>query len=110
MMVAFNLDGREFVALDGGPQVGFSPTISFVVNCDTQAEVEESWERLTARGELHVCGWLKDRHGVWRQILPRVLTRMLANADAGRTAVVMQARVKLKSLEIAEPEQAFNGR
>jgi predicted 3-demethylubiquinone-9 3-methyltransferase (glyoxalase superfamily) len=110
MTAAFELDGQEFVALNGGPQFSFSPAISFVVNCDTQAEVDEYWERLSAGGEPHVCGWLKDRYGVSWQIAPRALTRMLAEGDAGRAARVMQALMKMKKLEIAELELAFNGR
>ncbi len=109
MTAAFELDGQEFVALNGGPQFAFSPAISFVVNCDTQAEVDEYWQRLSAGGTPHVCGWLKDRYGVSWQIVPRTLTRMVADSDAGRAARVMQAMMKMTKIEIAELERAFNG-
>ncbi len=109
MTAAFELDGQEFVALNGGPQFTFSPAISFVVNCDTQAEVDEYWQRLAAGGEPNVCGWLKDRYGVSWQIVPRALARMLADSDAHRTARVMQAIMKMTKIEIGELERAFNG-
>ena len=85
LMTAFELDGPEFVALNGGPQFTFSPAISYVVNCDTQAEVDEYWRRLSASGEPNVCSWLKERCGVSSPIVPRALTRMLADRDARRT-------------------------
>jgi predicted 3-demethylubiquinone-9 3-methyltransferase (glyoxalase superfamily) len=109
MTAAFDLDGQEFVALNGGPQFTFSPAISFVVNCDTQAEVDDYRQRLSVGGEPHVCGWLKDRYGVSWQIVPRGLTRMLANDDLRRAARVMQAMMKMTKIEIDGLEQALRG-
>ena len=110
MTAAFELDGQELVALSGGPLFNFSPAISFVVNCDTRAEVDEYWERLSAGGEPHVCGWLKDRYGVSWRIVPRALTRMLTDRDAGRTFRFMQALMNMQKLKMAELERAFDGR
>jgi len=108
MTAAFELDGQKLVALNGGPQFTFSPAISFVVSCGSQAEVDEYWQRLSAGGEPHVCGWLKDRYGVPWQIVPRALAHMLVAGDAHRTARVMQALVKMTKLELGELERAFN--
>lgn len=107
MTAAFELDGQEFVALNGGPQFTFTPAISFVVNCDTQAEVDEYWAQLSTGGEPHVCGWLKDRFGVSWQIVPRVLPRLLADQDAARAARVMQAMMKMTKIEISALERAY---
>lgn len=82
MTVQFILDGQEFVALNGGPQFTFSPAISFVVNCETQEEVDGLWEKLSAGGEEQQCGWLRDKFGVSWQIVPNVLIAMLSEADA----------------------------
>ena len=108
MTAAFELDGQEFVALNGGPQFVFSPAISFVVNCESQAEVDEYWQRLSAGGEPNVCGWLKDRYGVSWQIVPRALIRLLTAGDARRAQRVMQAVMKMTKIEIGELERAFN--
>lgn len=109
MTAAFDLDGQEFVALNGGPQFTPSPAISFVVNCDAQAAVDEYRQRLSVGGEPHVCGWLKERYGVSWQIVPRALTRMLANGDARRAARVMQAMIKMTRIEIDGLGRALRG-
>ena len=109
MTAAFELDGQEFVALNGGPQFKFTPAVSFVVNCDSQAEVDEYWQTLSAGGETQVCGWLKDRYGVSWQIVPRALPRMLADDDAQRAARVMRVMMKMTKIEIAELERAYAG-
>lgn len=110
MTAAFELDGQEFVTLNGGPQFTFSPAISFVVNCDTQAEVDEYWQRLSDGGETNVCGWLKDRYGVSWQIVPRALPRMLADDDPRRAGRVMQAMMQIRKIEIDTLERAFEER
>ncbi len=110
MTAAFELDGQEFVALNGGPQFTFSPAVSFVVNCDTQEEIDRYWQLLSAGGDPHVCGWLKDRYGVSWQIVPRALPRMLADADAWRVARVMEALMKMRKLELGELQRAFDQR
>jgi len=106
MTASFELDGQEFVALNGGPQFTFSPAISFVVYCDSQAEIDDYWARLLDGGQTHVCGWLKDRFGVSWQIVPRALGRMLDGADAERTNRVMQAVMTMTKLDLAELERA----
>ncbi len=110
MTVAFELDGQEFVALNGGPQFSFSQAISFVVNCETQAEVDAFWEKLSAGGEQVQCGWLKDRYGVPWQIVPTALGRLLGDQDPQRSRRVMRAMMQMKKLDVAELERAYAGR
>ena len=107
MTASFELDGREFVALNGGPQFTFSPAISFVVNCDSQTDIDEYWARLSDGGETQVCGWLKDRFGVSWQIVPRALRQMLDGADPERTNRVMQAIMTMTKLDLAALERAW---
>ena len=106
MTAQFLLEGQEFVALNGGPQFSFTPAISFVVNCETQKEVDELWEKLSAGGEEHQCGWLKDKFGVSWQIVPTVLVKLLSDPDAGRAQRAMAAMLKMKKIDIALLEQA----
>ena len=108
MTVAFQLDGQEFVTLNGGPHFTFSPATSFVVNCETQAEVDEFWEKLGAGGQLQQCGWLTDKYGVTWQIVPTALKKMMANKDHDRVARVLQALMPMKKLEIKALKKAFN--
>src|SRR3990172_4890005 len=82
MSATFQLDGQEFIALNGGPQFTFSPAISFFVNCETQEEVDELWEKLSEGGEKQRCGWLKDKNGLSWQIIPTVLGELLRDKDA----------------------------
>jgi len=110
MTVAFELDGQEFVALNGGPQFSFSQAISFVVNCETQPEVDAFWEKLSAGGEQVQCGWLKDRYGVPWQIVPTALGRLLGDQDPQRSRRVMRAMMQMKKLDVAELERAYAGR
>jgi predicted 3-demethylubiquinone-9 3-methyltransferase (glyoxalase superfamily) len=105
MTVGFELDGQEFVALNGGPVFHFTEAISFVVNCDTQAEIDFFWDRLSAGGEPGQCGWLKDRFGVSWQVVPRALNRLLQDA-AARAKRVMAALLTMKKLDIAALERA----
>jgi predicted 3-demethylubiquinone-9 3-methyltransferase (glyoxalase superfamily) len=100
MSATFELDGQEFIALNGGPMFTFSPAISFFVKCETQAEVDHFWETLSAGGEIQQCGWLKDRYGVSWQIVPTVLGDMLADEDAERARRVMHAMLQMKKLDI----------
>ena len=109
MTVSFMLDGQEFVALNGGPQFPFSEAVSFVVNCESQEEVDELWDKLSAGGEQGPCGWLKDRFGLSWQIVPEALTQMLSDPRSGDSQAALQAMLKMKKLDIAGLERAYNG-
>jgi predicted 3-demethylubiquinone-9 3-methyltransferase (glyoxalase superfamily) len=106
MTVRFQLQGQTFVALNGGPQYTFSPAISFVVNCETQDEVDHYWEKLCAGGEEIQCGWLQDKFGLSWQIIPDALPRLLSNPDPAISQRVMAAMMKMKKIDIALLEQA----
>jgi predicted 3-demethylubiquinone-9 3-methyltransferase (glyoxalase superfamily) len=106
MTVAFELDGQKFTALNGGPQFKFTEAISFVVDCDTQAEVDELWQKLTAGGKEQPCGWLKDKYGVSWQIIPRGLVELLGDPDPKRSERVMQAMLQMKKLDIDRLREA----
>ncbi|MGA3043224.1 MAG: VOC family protein [Bryobacteraceae bacterium] len=107
MTVAFELDGQKFVALNGGPAFKFTEAVSFVVNCESQHEVDEMWERLLDGGQEIDCGWLKDKYGLAWQIVPTVLFEMLADQDAERKERVMRAMFQMKKLDIAGLEAAY---
>jgi predicted 3-demethylubiquinone-9 3-methyltransferase (glyoxalase superfamily) len=109
MTVAFQLEGQEFVALNGGPQFQFTEAISFVVNCKTQDEVDEFWEKLSEGGEKSRCGWLKDKFGLSWQVVPTVLEEMVQDKDATRSQRVMQAMLQMDKIEIAPLQQAYEG-
>ena len=102
MTVSFELDGRPFVALNGGPEFGFSEAVSFQVDCADQAEVDHYWDRLSEGGEEGPCGWLKDRFGLSWQIVPRVLPELLAQPDAEKAQRVMAAMLEMRKIEIGE--------
>src|ERR1035437_8493831 len=106
LMVTFELDGRPFMALNGGPTYHFTPAISFVVNCETQAQVDYYWDRLLDGGQPSRCGWLTDRFGVSWQIVPNRLGELMSDPDSGRANSVMQAMLKMIKLDIAELEAA----
>jgi predicted 3-demethylubiquinone-9 3-methyltransferase (glyoxalase superfamily) len=107
MTATFQLDGQEFVALNGGPQFKFTEAISFVVNCATQKEVDEFWEKLSEGGEKSRCGWLKDKFGLSWQIVPTVLGEMLQDKDAARSQKVMHAMLQMDKLDIKTLRQAY---
>ncbi len=109
MTGSFVLDGQEFTALNGGPEYKFTPAISFYVNCETQAEVDGLWEKLSAGGEKGPCGWLTDRFGVSWQIIPIALTRLLGDPDPERSQRVMKAMLQMSKIDIAGLERAYNG-
>lgn len=110
MTASFLLDGQEFVALNGGPVYKISPAISFVVNCETQQEVDELWERLTTGGEEVQCGWLTDKFGVSWQIVPTALDQLLSDPDPVRSENVMRAMLQMKKLDIAGLQRAYEQR
>jgi len=110
MSVTFQLDGQEFMALNGGPHFTFSPAISLFVNCKTQEEVDEMWEKLSEGGEKSQCGWLKDKYGLSWQIIPSALGEMLGDADPERSRRVMQAMLQMKKIDIDGLKQAYEQR
>jgi predicted 3-demethylubiquinone-9 3-methyltransferase (glyoxalase superfamily) len=107
MTASFLLDGQEFVALNGGPQYKFTPAISFVVNCESQADVDDMWDKLSAGGREDQCAWLQDKFGVSWQIVPRVLIELLNDPDPAKAQRVMAAMMKMKKIDIAALKQAY---
>ena len=110
MTVEFQLEGQEFVALNGGPMFKFTEAISFVVNCETQEEVDYYWEKLSAGGKEVQCGWLKDKFGLSWQIVPTVLGELLSDEDAAKSQRVMQAMLKMVKLDIKKLQDAYAGK
>ncbi|SEQ37777.1 VOC family protein [Streptomyces radiopugnans] len=106
MTVTFELAGREFIGLNGGPEFTFSEAISLSVDCADQAEVDELWARLTDGGEESVCGWLKDRYGLSWQIVPRELTELLSHPDQAVSQQVMKAMLGMKKIDVQELREA----
>ncbi len=109
MSATFQLDGQEFMALNGGPVFTFSPAISFFVNCETQEEVDVLWEKLSEGGEKQRCGWLKDKYGVSWQIIPSALGELLNDKDAGKSEKVMTAMLQMDKIDIEKLKQAAYG-
>jgi predicted 3-demethylubiquinone-9 3-methyltransferase (glyoxalase superfamily) len=109
MSATFQLEGQDFYALNGGPQFTFTPAISFFVSCETQAEVDELWEKLSAGGEKGRCAWLKDKFGLSWQIVPTALGKLLADKDPEKSKRVMQAMMKMDKIDIAGLQKAYAG-
>ena len=109
MIARFQLDGEEFIALNGGPQFQFTPAISFVVDCDTQEEVDHFWEKLSAGGKILQCGWLQDKFGVSWQIVPTALGRLMSDPDPEKRNRVMKALMQMTKLEVKGLQQAAQG-
>ena len=105
--VTFQLEGQEFMALNGGPEFKFTEAISFFVNCETQEEVDELWEKLSAGGEKGPCGWLKDKFGLSWQIVPTVLGKLLNDPDPVKSQSVMNAMLQMSKLDIERLKQAY---
>jgi predicted 3-demethylubiquinone-9 3-methyltransferase (glyoxalase superfamily) len=108
MVVDFQLDGQKFVALNGGPAFNFTEAISFVVNCDSQEEVDYYWSKLSAGGEESRCGWLKDRFGLSWQIVPTLLTEMLKDKDAAKAKRVMHAILQMDKIDIPTLKKTYD--
>jgi len=110
MVVAFTLDGVDFLALNGGPMFKFSEAVSFSIGCKTQAEVDHYWSKLTSGGGAEsMCGWLKDKFGVSWQVVPEVLAEMAAGSDPERVRRMTEAMLKMRKLDIATLVGAYNG-
>ncbi len=110
MTASFEIDGQEFVALNGGPIFTFTPAISFVVNCRTQTEVDRFWEKLSEGGEKGQCGWLKDKYGVSWQIVPTILEKLVADRDREKSNRVMLAMLRMTKIDIAALKEAYAGK
>ncbi|HXI58959.1 MAG TPA: VOC family protein [Polyangia bacterium] len=109
MTMTFEIDGQEFIALNGGPTFKFSQGISLTVNCETQAEVDEYWEKLSEGGQKIQCGWLTDKFGVSWQITPTILAKLMTDKDPAKSARVMNAMMQMKKLDIAALKKAYEG-
>jgi predicted 3-demethylubiquinone-9 3-methyltransferase (glyoxalase superfamily) len=109
MTIGFQLEGQQFVALNGGPHFKFTEAVSFVVNCESQEEVDHFWDKLSAGGQEVQCGWVKDRFGLSWQIVPTVLPKLFQDKDPERSKRVMQAMLQMKKLDIAALEKAYRG-
>lgn len=110
MTVNFQLEGQEFIALNGGPQYKFTEAISLLVDCDTQKEVDELWSKLTAGGEESMCGWLKDKFGLSWQIIPSALFRLMSDPDPEKSKRVMEAMLQMKKIDVGVLERAHAGK
>lgn len=108
MSATFELDGQEFFALNGGPQFTFTPAISFFVNCETQEEIDELWEKLSEGGGTHNCGWLHDKFGLSWQIVPSVLTKLLYDNDLERSTRVMRVMMQMDKLDARRLQEAYD--
>ena len=111
MTIEFELNGQPFTALNGGPHFKFTEAVSFQIMCRTQEEVDHYWNRLGEGGDpsAQVCGWVKDKYGLSWQVVPTVLGEMMSNPDQEKAGRAMQAMLKMKKLDIAELERAFEG-
>jgi predicted 3-demethylubiquinone-9 3-methyltransferase (glyoxalase superfamily) len=111
MTVAFRLDGQEFVALNGGPEFKFTEAVSFVVNCESQKEVDYYWEKLSDGGDekAQMCGWLKDKYGLSWQVVPTVLIELISDPDPQKSQRAMQAMLQMKKIDIAALKKASEG-
>ncbi|MCE7698979.1 MAG: VOC family protein [Methanobacterium paludis] len=109
MSATLELDGQEFIALNGGPQFTFSPAISFFINCQTQKEVDELWEKFSKDGEKQGPGWIKDKYGVSWQIVPTLLSKLLNDPDPEKSQRVMKAMLQMDKLDIEKLKHAYKG-
>jgi predicted 3-demethylubiquinone-9 3-methyltransferase (glyoxalase superfamily) len=109
MTASFQLEGQDFMALNGGPQYAFTPAISLYVSCADQQEVDDLWDKLSAGGEPGPCGWLKDRFGLSWQIIPDALPRLMGDKDRAKGGRVMQAMLTMGKIDIAGLQRAYDG-
>jgi predicted 3-demethylubiquinone-9 3-methyltransferase (glyoxalase superfamily) len=110
LTVAFELEGQQFVALNGGPEFKFTEAISLMINCDSQPEIDYYWSKLSEGGSESQCGWLKDKFGLSWQVCPRALLPMLQDPDQTKADRVMEAMMKMRKLDLARLEAAYDGK
>jgi predicted 3-demethylubiquinone-9 3-methyltransferase (glyoxalase superfamily) len=110
MVAHFEINGQMFAGLNGGPHYKFTPAISFAVQCETQAEIDELWSKLSDGGKPNQCGWVDDKFGVSWQVVPAALGRLLSDPDPAKTERVMRAMLAMKKFEIQKLQDAFEGR
>lgn len=110
MTATFQIEGHEFMALNGGPHYKISPAISFFVNCETQEEVDELWEKLSASGKPLQCGWVTDKFGVSWQIIPKALGELMGDKDGDKAKRVMQAMMKMIKIDVEGLKRAYEGK
>jgi len=110
LTATFEIEGNEFMALNGGPEFTFTEAVSFMVSCETQAEIDEKWEKLSAGGEKSMCGWLKDKFGLSWQVFPPILPQMLKDKDPVKARRVMQAMMKMNKIIIKDLKDAYEGK
>jgi predicted 3-demethylubiquinone-9 3-methyltransferase (glyoxalase superfamily) len=110
MVVAFEIDGMPFIALNGGPNFKFDEAVSFQIMCETQADIDYYWEALTEGGQEGPCGWLKDKFGLSWQVVPSAIPKMMADPDTKKSARVMNAFMTMKKLDLAAIERAYAGK
>jgi predicted 3-demethylubiquinone-9 3-methyltransferase (glyoxalase superfamily) len=108
VILNFELDGEEFIALNGGPYFKFSPAVSFYISCEDQEEIDHYWEKLSAGGEIEMCGWLKDKYGVSWQVVPSILNELMQDKNPAKSRRVMDALLEMRKIEIAGLLQAFD--
>jgi predicted 3-demethylubiquinone-9 3-methyltransferase (glyoxalase superfamily) len=109
LTVTFKVHGMEITALNGGPDFKFNESVSLLVNCESQEEVDDLWERLTEGGEEGPCGWLKDKYGLSWQIVPTILSQMLKDEDEEKADRVMKAMLQMKKIDTTELKRAYEG-
>jgi predicted 3-demethylubiquinone-9 3-methyltransferase (glyoxalase superfamily) len=107
MTVAFQIDGQDFLALNGGPHFTFSPAISLIVNCESQSEIDELWEKLSEGGEKGQCAWLTDKYGMSWQIVPTALSEMIQDSNEEKSERVMKALMQMKKIDVDALKQAY---
>jgi predicted 3-demethylubiquinone-9 3-methyltransferase (glyoxalase superfamily) len=110
MVAAFEIEGQKFIALNGGPQFKFNEAVSFQVHCDTQAEIDHFWDKLTEGGQPGRCGWLKDKYGVSWQIIPTMLPEIMGGSDTEKSQRAMTAFMQMSKFDIEKLRQAYEGR
>ena len=108
MSATFQLEGQDFFALNSGPKFHFTPAISLFVNCETQQEVDELWNKLSAGGRKDRCGWLQDKYGLSWQIIPSALGKMLGDKDLAKSKRVMQAMLQMDKIDIVALQRAYD--